>query len=109
MPDDLTGFGVDDPDVNFYENYTCNSERNYTKYCNPELEKLIDAQSRESDKEKRKKMVWEIERKLAEDVARPIIAHMVNSTCRQPHLKGYKMHDNSIYNGWRMTDYWLDK
>src|SRR5262249_60211445 len=28
-----TGVGVDDPDVNFYENYACNSERNYTHYC----------------------------------------------------------------------------
>ena len=26
---------LDDPDVNFYENYACGSERNYTKYCNP--------------------------------------------------------------------------
>jgi hypothetical protein len=28
-----TGIGVDDPDVNFVENYTCHSERNYTHYC----------------------------------------------------------------------------
>ena len=34
---------LDDPDVNFYENYACKSERNYTQYCNPEVEKLIDA------------------------------------------------------------------
>ena len=39
----LTAAAVDDPDVNFYENYACGSERNYTKYCNPEVEKLIDA------------------------------------------------------------------
>ena len=26
----LTGVGVDDPDVNLYENYSCNSERNLT-------------------------------------------------------------------------------
>ncbi len=31
----LTGLAVDDPDVNFVENYTCKSERNYNKYCNP--------------------------------------------------------------------------
>ena len=34
-----TGSGVDDPDQQFYENYACGSERNYTGYCNPELEK----------------------------------------------------------------------
>ena len=69
----LTGVGVDDPDVNLYENYTCNSERNLTKYCNKEVDALIDKQSQELDVEKRKQIVWEIERKLAEDLARPII------------------------------------
>ena len=27
----MTGVGVDDPDVNLIENYTCKSERNYTR------------------------------------------------------------------------------
>ena len=46
----LTGVGVDDPDVNLYENYSCNSERNYTKYCNKEVDALIDKQSQETDR-----------------------------------------------------------
>ena len=65
--------GVDDPDQMFYENYACGASRNYTGYCNPEVDKLIDQQSMEADQEKRKQLVWEIERKLAEDGARPII------------------------------------
>jgi len=105
----LTGMGVDDPDVNFYENYTCNSERNYTKYCNPELEKVIDQQSRESDLEKRRKLVWQIERDLIEDLARPVIYHQRSATCWHPHVKGIVLHQNSIYNGWRLEDVWLDK
>ena len=44
----VTETAVDDPDVAFYENYTCGSLRNYTGYCNPELDKLIDQQSAES-------------------------------------------------------------
>jgi peptide/nickel transport system substrate-binding protein len=63
---DLTGIGVDDPDVNLYENYACQSERNYTQYCNKDVDAMIDAQSRELDTEQRKKLVWDIERKLAE-------------------------------------------
>jgi peptide/nickel transport system substrate-binding protein len=105
----LTGVGVDDPDVNFYENYTCNSERNYTQYCNPELEKLIDKQSAETDVETRKKLVWQIERDLVEDLARPIIMHDRQATCWHPHVKGIVLHVNSIYNGWRFEDVWLDK
>ncbi len=50
----LTGVGVDDPDVQFYENFACGSQRNYTGYCNPELQKLFDQQSAESDQQKRK-------------------------------------------------------
>src|SRR5262249_10765706 len=56
----LTGVGVDDPDVNLYENYSCNSERNYTQYCNKEVDALIDRQSQEIDKEKGKQLVWGI-------------------------------------------------
>ena len=44
----LTGVGVDDPDVNLYENYSCNSERNLTKYCNKDVDALIDKQSQET-------------------------------------------------------------
>ena len=29
----VTGSGVDDPDQQFYENYACGSQRNYTNYC----------------------------------------------------------------------------
>src|SRR5262249_13908025 len=60
----VTGISVDDPDGNLVENYSCNSERNYTQYCNAEVDKLIAAQSRELDKDKRKQIVWEIERLL---------------------------------------------
>ena len=69
----LSGSGVDDPDAYFYEHYACGSERNYTNYCNPTLEKMYEQQSMEPDQEKRKKIVWEIDRILTEDAARPIV------------------------------------
>ncbi len=105
----LTGIGIDDPDVNFYENFYSTSERNYTGYKNAEVDRLIDGQSAETDREKRKKLVWEIERRLAEDGARPVIAHSVGNTCWAPQVKGVVLQVNSIYNGWRFEDVWLDK
>jgi peptide/nickel transport system substrate-binding protein len=105
----LTGNSVDDPDQSFYENYSCNSERNYTNYCNKEIEKLFDAQSQETDIKKRKKLVWEIDKKLQEDVARPIIFHGRGGTCWQPYVKGVTIMVNSSYNGYRYEDVWLDK
>jgi hypothetical protein len=34
----LSGSGVDDPDAYFFERFAYGSERNYTNYCNPELD-----------------------------------------------------------------------
>jgi len=105
----LTGGGVDDPDQQLYESYGCGSPRNYTGYCNPELEKLFDRQSAEADEGKRKTLVWEIERKLAEEGARPIIFYNRFAYCWQPQVKNWTMMVNSITNNWRMEDVWLDK
>jgi len=105
----LTGNAVDDPDQSFYENYSCGSERNYTNYCNKDIEKLFDAQSVETDINKRKKLVWEIDKKLQEDVARPIIFYARTGTCWQPYVKGITVMVNSSYNGYRYEDVWLDK
>ncbi|MBI5262969.1 MAG: ABC transporter substrate-binding protein [Bradyrhizobium sp.] len=105
----LTGNAVDDPDQSFFENYSCGSERNYTNYCNKEIEKLFDEQSQETNIEKRKKLVWEIDKKLQEDVARPIIFHSRMGSCWQPYVKGITMMVNSSYNGYRYEDVWLDK
>ncbi len=105
----LTGSAVDDPDVTFFEGYACGSLRNYNNYCNPEMTKLFEQQSRETDVDKRKHLVWEIDRKLQEDIARPIIMNGMAAGCWQPHVKGVTIQTNSIYNGWRFEDVWLDK
>jgi peptide/nickel transport system substrate-binding protein len=105
----VTASGLDDPDQQFYENYVCGAERNDNGYCNSEVDKLVDRQSMEPDMQKRRELVWEIERKLAEDVARPIIFYPRSASCWQPYVKGLTIMVNSIYNGWRMEDVWLDK
>ena len=105
----LTGAGVDDPDAQFYENYACGSDRNYTAYCNRELDSLFDKQSTEPNQEKRRYLVWEIDKRLQEDGARPILYHNRFATCWQPQLKGLTIMTNSLFNGWRMEDFWLDR
>jgi len=105
----VTETAVDDPDVAFYENYKCGAPRNYTGYCNPDVDKLIDKQSAESDTQKRRKLVWEIERKLIEDDARPILFYTRAANCREPYVKGLITMVNSIYNNSRFEDLWLDK
>lgn len=104
----LTGNALDDPDQAFYENFACKSQRNYSQYCNPEIEKLFDQQSAETDVDKRRKLVWEIDQKLQNDVARPIILHMRGGTCWWPQLHGFTQMVNSSYNGYRYENLWIE-
>jgi peptide/nickel transport system substrate-binding protein len=101
--------GVDDPDQMFFENYVCGAVRNYGGYCNPELDTLINQQSMEANLTKRKQIVWQIERILAEAGVRPVIYYPAGASCWQPWVKDLTLMTNSIYNGWRMEDVWLDK
>jgi peptide/nickel transport system substrate-binding protein len=105
----LTGSAVDDPDVTLFEGYACGSLRNYNGYCNPKMTELFEAQSQEVDQKKRRQMVWEIDRLLQEDIARPIIANGLAAACLQPYVKNLTIQTNSIYNGWRFEDVWLDR
>ena len=103
------GAGGNDPDQGLYTTYVCNAENNRMGYCNPEVDGLTDRQSREADQERRKQLVWDIERKLAEDGAQPALYYPRLATCRQPYVKELTIIVNSIYNGWRMEDVWLDQ
>jgi peptide/nickel transport system substrate-binding protein len=102
------GNGVDDPDQGYPENYACGS-RTYMDYCNKEIDALIAKQSAERDQEKRKQTAWEIDRKLTQDAVRPMIYYMRGGTCWRPEVKNITVMVNSIYNGWRMEDVWLDR
>ena len=104
-----TGNGVDDPDQAFYENFSCRSERNHNRYCNPEIERLFDIQSAELDIDKRRELVWEIDARLLADGARPPIMWNRAATCWQSYVKGYVAHVNSMSNGFRFEDVWLDR
>jgi peptide/nickel transport system substrate-binding protein len=103
-----TGSGVDDPDQQFFENYGCGSERNYTGYCNAELEKRFVEQAEIAERDKRRRLVWDVDKQLQEDGARLIIYHTRAATCMQPQVKGLTIMVNSQHNGWRMEDVWLD-
>jgi peptide/nickel transport system substrate-binding protein len=105
----LTGTLVDDPDAMLYENYACGGVGNYDGYCNPEVDKLIEQQSTEPNQDKRHELVWNIERRLVEDGAKPLVYFNRAPTCWDPKVKNLTVMINSIYNGWRMEDVWLDQ
>ncbi len=104
----LTAAGIDDPDAFFYENYKCGASRNYTDYCSEEVDRLIDLQSQELNREKRLKLVWEIQQKLEADVARPMLGWRKEYFTQWPHVRNLVPH-HSLYNYGRMQEVWLDK
>ena len=104
----LTGLGVDDPDANFYENFSCGSPRNYGDYCNEEVGRLIDQQSQEIDAQKRLALVWQIQKKLEEDAARPTMGWRTDRFAQHPHVKNL-IPNQVTYNCCRLQEVWLDK
>jgi peptide/nickel transport system substrate-binding protein len=98
-----------DPDPTLDLFYGCGSPLNWDGYCNREIDGLIEKQSREADPGKRKQVVWEIERRLAEEATRPIIFYGKGGTCRQPYVKNVSLMVDSIFNANRREDWWLDK
>src|SRR6266536_1130751 len=98
-----------DPDQSLYTNYSCGGELNYVGYCSAELDGLIDRQSiAAGNPAERRQIIWEIERKLAADGARPVIFYDRRATCWQPHVKNFTILVNSTFNGARMEDVWLE-
>jgi len=104
----LTGVSVDDPDANFYENYVCGSPRNYSQYCNPEVDRMIDQQSQTLDQVTRRRLVAEIQKRLELDGARPILGWSNDYYAMWPYVKNLIPHQ-SVYNYARFQEVWLDR
>jgi len=104
----LTGLGIDDPDANFYENYYCGSPRNYSDYCNPEVDRMIDAQSQTLDPTRRRVMVAEIQKRLEIDGARPILGWDLDYVAMWPFVHNLVPH-TSVYSYARFQEVWLDR
>src|SRR6266581_864991 len=103
-----TGIEPDDPDANFYENYGCGSPRNYPRYCDEAISRLIDQQSQELNPAKRLALVQVIQRKLEEAAVRPVLGWRLDYYTVWPYVKNLVPHQ-SIYSWGRMQEVWLDK
>ncbi len=103
-----TGMGPDDPDANLYENFKCGSPRNYSDYCNPEVDRLIDEQSQTPDLAKRLQRVHELDSRLQLEGARILLGWAKEYYLMWPSVKNLVPHQ-SAYNYGRMQEVWLDK
>ncbi len=103
-----TGMGPDDPDANLYENFKCGSPRNYSDYCNPEVDRLIDEQSQTLDPARRLKLVQDLDTRLQLEGARIILGWAKEYYLMWPYVKNLVPHQ-SAYNYGRMQEVWLDR
>ena len=108
MAVNTTGIGPDDPDANLYENFKCGSPRNYSDYCNAEVDRLIDEQSQVLDPAKRLKAVQELDARLQLEGARLLLGWSKEYFLMWPYVKNLVPHQ-SVYNYGRMESVWLDK
>jgi peptide/nickel transport system substrate-binding protein len=96
---------LDEPDVQL-PRWISSSPLNYAKYKDEVLDDLFLKQTRETDPEKRKQLVWQFEQRVAEQ------AYMVNTLWWQrivPHssrLKGWKLAPSHYVNQ-DLADAWL--
>jgi peptide/nickel transport system substrate-binding protein len=103
-----TGIAADDPDINFYEQYGCNSQRNYSDYCVPEVQAMVDRQSETMELGERLSLVRQIDERMVTDVARVVFGFRINYNGQWPYVKNYIPHQ-SHYSYGRMQEVWLDK
>ncbi|MBI2887280.1 MAG: hypothetical protein HYY02_08730 [Chloroflexi bacterium] len=99
---------LDDPDALYSEMYLCNSPRNWSRLCSPEVDELFAKQSRELDPAKRKALVLQMERTAVPQASKIITSWGIGRTAYYSFVKGYTRHAGS-YNNIRHDQVWLDK
>lgn len=89
--------------------YSCGASLNWDGHCNPEIDRLVEAQSREAEFAKRRALLWQIEQRLAAEATRPVIFYNHVATCWHPRVKNFTVQVNSIFNGYRFEELWLER
>lgn len=98
--------GIDpDPSGIFHTN-EIEKGLNMIAYSNPELDKLMEAQLEEQDKNKRKEMIGEIQALLAEDQPYTFLYYPIEFRAMPAELQGYVFHGKNPY--YKIHEWWLD-
>jgi len=98
-----------DPDATYYEYFYSGSDRNYGRYSNPEVDRLIDLQSQTLDSEKRKQLVWQIEETLLRESAKTLLYQVANMPITGPRVRNFLPGPTCLSQGscFRLERVWL--
>ena len=101
------GLALDDPDAHYTELYLCNAPRSYSGLCDDKIDALFLKQSAELDPEKRKQLVWELEKYAVPQVVKVVLSWTIGRSANWNHLRGWER-KASGYNTWHHKHIWMD-
>ncbi|MBI2886969.1 MAG: ABC transporter substrate-binding protein [Chloroflexi bacterium] len=84
------GLALDDPDAHYTELYLCGAPRSYSGLCDDKVEELFLKQSVELDPEKRKRLVWDLERYAVPQVIKIVLSWNDFRQAVWDHVRGWK-------------------
>jgi peptide/nickel transport system substrate-binding protein len=82
--------GRSDPDGNVYSFYKCKAPLNYSAYCNPEVDRLLDTSRIPSDKAQRKAIYQDVTKIALNDLPILYLYHPRVLIAHTARLEGYR-------------------
>lgn len=100
-----SGLTLDDPDQVFSEHYLCNGTENFSQLCDEEVERLFLEQQRTLDQQRRRELVWQMQRRLWQLNGKVVVHWSVRRTPVWREVQGFTM-GASNYQGMRLDTVW---
>jgi len=97
--------GIDPDPSGIFHTKEIEKGLNFTGYSNPDIDKLMDAQLQELDKDKRKQMIGEIQALLAEDQPYTFLYYPKEFRALPSNLEGYEFHPKDQM--YHISKWWL--
>ena len=93
----------------FYGNYfLCEASANYSGYCDQDFEDMFTRQLSELDEAKRRSIIWDMERKLFEDLPRVQVRWVAEGMAWWPWVKNFHDVDPAYYNNVTLEEVWME-
>jgi peptide/nickel transport system substrate-binding protein len=93
----------------FYSNiYLCDAPSNFSGYCDTEFEEMYTKQLSEQDEDERQSIVWEMERKLFNDLPHIQIRWVAEGMAWWPWVKNFHDVDPAYYNNVTLEEVWME-
>ena len=101
-------FSLDDPDPILTDHYSCGGSENFPGLCDPELDRMIEQQSRLLDSGERKALLDDIQRKIWQENAKIWFQWSSRRAPVWANVHGLEPGGPSLYQGRRLARVWIE-